>query len=53
MNNPIIRYLVVDEYDNVFGDFFCDGLAYEWIDSLKKEYTDKTFRIISRVVEDV
>lgn len=44
----LLRYLVVDESDGVWGDFSCDGLAYEWIDSLHGEHPDKIFRIVKR-----
>jgi hypothetical protein len=41
-----MRYLVVDENDGIWGDFSCDGLAYEWIDSLEAEHPEKEFRIV-------
>ena len=40
------RYLVVDENRNVWGDFSCDGLAYEWIDTLKASHPEASYSIV-------
>ena len=53
MKELITIHIVLDENDTFYGDFFCDGLAYEWMDSLEDEYPDKTFRIEPRIVEEV
>ena len=53
MNNFITRYLVVDEHGMIFGDFSCEGLAYELMDSLISDYPCKEFSIKQKVVEDV
>lgn len=53
MKELITRYIILDENNEVYGDFFCDGLAYEWMDSLEDEYPDKTFHIEPRIVEEI
>lgn len=57
MQEPLyFSWLVVDESGGLYGSFTCDGLAYEWIDSLQDKYPNKQFhieRIVNKRVEDV
>jgi len=43
-----MRYLVVDNKDDVYGDFSCDGHAYEWIEYLNVRYPGGQFRIVKK-----
>lgn len=49
----IVRYVVIDEDGVECGNFSCDGLAYEWMDSLQADNPESTFKIEERVVEEV
>ena len=53
MNNPIVRFLILDEHGNIHGDFSCEGLAYEWMDTLEAEHQEVEYHIERRIVEDV
>lgn len=43
-----MRYFVVDNKDDVYGDFSCDGHAYEWIEYLNVRYPGRQFRIMEK-----
>ena len=53
MGEVILAWLVVDENDKVWSVHPCDGLAYEWKDSLEDKYPSKKFHIEKRTSRGV